>query len=56
MSATVAPAVARAEVEIFGPGGAAVVDFTAASGPDAYRTMYAELAEAIQLNQMPKLT
>ena len=23
--------------------------------PDAYRTMYAEFAEAIQLNQMPKL-
>jgi predicted dehydrogenase len=55
MSATTAPAVARAEVEIFGPGGAAVVDCTAASGPEAYRTMYAEFAEAIQQDRAPKL-
>jgi len=55
MSATTAPAVARAEVEIFGPGGAAVVDCTTASGPDAYRTMYADFAKAIQHNQTPKL-
>jgi predicted dehydrogenase len=39
---------ARAEIEIFGPGGSAVLDGTEASGPDAYETMVGEFADAVE--------
>jgi predicted dehydrogenase len=55
MSATAAPEIVRADVEIFGPGGAAALDCTRASGPDAYRTMYREFAEAIRNGGAPEL-
>jgi predicted dehydrogenase len=55
MSATAAPDVFRADIEIFGPGGAAALDRIQASTPDAYRTMYAEFAEAVQRDSAPPL-
>jgi predicted dehydrogenase len=55
MSATAAPEVFRADVEVFGPGGSAAVDCTQAPAPDAYRTMYAEFADAIQRGGAPQL-
>jgi predicted dehydrogenase len=55
MSATSAPETFRAEVEIFGPGGAATVDCTGASGPEAHQTMYREFADAVQRNTAPPL-
>ncbi|MDN3354339.1 Gfo/Idh/MocA family oxidoreductase [Actinomadura sp. DC4] len=39
---------ARAEVEIFGPGGSAVVDGTFASGKETYATMIGEFADAVE--------
>ncbi len=38
----------RAEVEVFGPGGAAAVDCAAAVGPDTFATMVAEFSAAIE--------
>jgi predicted dehydrogenase len=55
MSATVAPEILRADVEIFGPGGGAALDCTRASGPRAYQTMYREFAEAIRSGGAPAL-
>jgi predicted dehydrogenase len=55
MSATSAPGTARADVEIFGPGGSAMVDCSNASGPDAYQTMYREFADAVQGGSAPPL-
>jgi predicted dehydrogenase len=55
MSAMVAPEIFRADVEIFGPGGGAALDCTRASGPQAYRTMYREFAEAIRSGGAPAL-
>jgi predicted dehydrogenase len=39
---------ARAEIEIFGPGGAAVLDGAEVAGPDAYETMVGEFADAVE--------
>jgi predicted dehydrogenase len=55
MSATTAPDTFRAEIEIFGPGGAAVLDCARAQGPGAYRTMFAEFADAVRRGSMPPL-
>jgi predicted dehydrogenase len=55
LSATSAPDIFRADVEIFGPGGAATVDCTGTSGPDVYQTMYREFAAAVQRNSAPPL-
>ena len=55
MSATVAPEVFHADVEIFGPGGEATLDCSQASGPHAYRTMYREFADAIRSGGTPAL-
>jgi predicted dehydrogenase len=55
MSATAAPEIFRADVEIFGPGGGAALDCTRASGPHAYRTMYREFADAIRSGGAPAL-
>ena len=55
MSATAAPEIFRADVEIFGPGGGAALDCTRASGPHAYRTMYREFADAIRGGGAPAL-
>jgi predicted dehydrogenase len=38
----------RAEVEVFGPGGAAAVDCAGAVGPDTYDTMIGEFAKAVE--------
>ena len=38
----------RAEVEVFGPGGAAAVDCVGAVGPDTYDTMIREFANAVE--------
>ncbi|MGW3361550.1 Gfo/Idh/MocA family protein [Streptosporangium canum] len=45
----------RAEVEIFGPGGAAAIDCVAAVGPDAIDTMYREFAAAVEQGAPPEL-
>ncbi|MEQ4207088.1 Gfo/Idh/MocA family oxidoreductase [Actinopolymorpha sp. B9G3] len=37
----------RAEVEVFGPGGAAFVNCAAAAGPDSFATMVTEFAAAV---------
>jgi predicted dehydrogenase len=55
MSATVAPEIFRADVEIFGPGGGAALDCTRASAPHVYRTMYREFADAIVSGGAPAL-
>jgi predicted dehydrogenase len=55
MSATAAPGILRADIEIFGPGGAATLDCTRASAPNAYRTMYQEFADAIRSGGAPAL-
>jgi predicted dehydrogenase len=55
MSATAAPEIFRADVEIFGPGGGAALDCTRASGPHVYRTMYREFADAIRSGGAPAL-
>jgi predicted dehydrogenase len=55
MSATAAPEIFRADVEIFGAGGGAALDCTRASGPHVYRTMYREFADAIQNGGAPAL-
>lgn len=55
LSAVAAPEVFTATVEIFGPGGGASLDCTAASGPDGYRTMYQEFAEAMRTGGTPAL-
>ena len=38
----------RAETEIFGPGGAAAIDCAEVAGRDAYQTMVAEFADAVE--------
>lgn len=38
----------RAEIEIFGPGGAAALDSAGMAGPDAYATMVGEFADAVE--------
>jgi predicted dehydrogenase len=55
MSATGAAGTLRADIEIFGPGGGAVLDCTRASGPHAYQTMYREFADAIRGGGAPEL-
>ena len=55
MSATAAPEILRADVEIFGPGGGAALDCSRASGPQVYRTMYREFADAIRSGDAPVL-
>ncbi|MCU7730797.1 Gfo/Idh/MocA family oxidoreductase [Actinoplanes sp. KI2] len=55
MSATVPRGVSRAEVEICGPGGAATLDCVGVVGPPAYRTMYAEFADAVERQVTPAL-
>jgi predicted dehydrogenase len=55
MSPTSAVETFRAEVEVFGPGGAAAVDCTRASAPEAYRTMYGEFVDAIRRGSAPPL-
>jgi predicted dehydrogenase len=45
----------RAEVEVFGPGGAAYVDCAAATGPESYATMVAEFAAAVAGGTPPEL-
>lgn len=55
MSTTAAPEIFCAGIEIYGPGGGAALDCTRASGPDAYRTMYRELADAIRSGGAPAL-
>jgi predicted dehydrogenase len=46
MSGTVDVDPARADVEIFGPGGAAAIDCFAAVGSETYETMFSEFATA----------
>lgn len=46
ISGTVDVDPARAEVEIYGPGGTAAIDCRAAVGPDAFETMFSEFATA----------
>jgi predicted dehydrogenase len=53
MSATTAPDLFRAEVEIFGPGGGAALDCTRTSASEACRTMYREFADAVQRGSAP---
>jgi predicted dehydrogenase len=48
MTATGAPGERRAEVEVFGPGGAAFIDAEAAVGPETLDTMLAEFADAVE--------
>ena len=55
MSATAPRGVLRADVEIFGPGGAAALDCVGVVGPAAYRTMYAEFAAAVECQVTPAL-
>ncbi|HEY0531525.1 MAG TPA: Gfo/Idh/MocA family oxidoreductase [Actinoplanes sp.] len=55
MSATSAPGTFRADAEIFGPGGSATLDCTKVPGPEAYRTMYREFADAVQQGTAPPL-
>ena len=55
MSATVPHSIFRADVEIFGPGGSAALDCTGVVGPPAYRTMYAEFADAVERQVRPAL-
>jgi len=55
MSATVPRDSFRAGVEVFGPGGTAVLDCADVAGPDAYRTMYAEFAAAMERQTRPAL-
>lgn len=45
----------RAEVEVFGPGGAAFVDCAAAPGQDSYATMVTEFAAAVAAGTPPDL-
>jgi predicted dehydrogenase len=44
-----------AEIEVFGAGGQGGLDCTQVVGPDTYRTMYAEFAEAIRSGSAPRL-
>jgi predicted dehydrogenase len=46
MSGTVNVDPARADLEIYGPGGAAAIDCSAAVGPETYETMFSEFATA----------
>jgi hypothetical protein len=46
ISGTVDVEPARADVEIFGPGGTAAIDCVAAVGPETYETMFSEFATA----------
>jgi predicted dehydrogenase len=39
---------ARAEIEIFGPGGSAMIDCAEVTGPEAFQTMVAEFADAVE--------
>jgi predicted dehydrogenase len=55
MSATVPSSTFRAEVEIFGPGGTAVLDCSGVVDPATYRTMYAEFAAAVEGQVTPAL-
>ena len=45
----------RAEVEVFGPGGEAVLDCSHASGPESYRAMYDEFVAAVHEDVAPAL-
>jgi predicted dehydrogenase len=51
MSATASPDVFRAEVEIFGRGGEAMLDCTRLIDSDTYQTMFGEFAHAVQQNR-----
>jgi len=44
------PGVRRAEVEVFGPGGAATVDCTRVDTAEALGILYREFAEAVSLH------
>jgi len=55
MSATAEIGTLRADVEIFGSGGEALLDCTKVSLPDAHRTMYAEFVDAIGRGGPPPL-
>jgi predicted dehydrogenase len=55
MSASVPRGIVRAELEIFGPGGTAGLDCMGVVGPPAYRTMYAEFADAVERQVRPAL-
>jgi predicted dehydrogenase len=55
ITATAAPELFRADIEIFGRGGQATLDCTGVSGPDAYRTMYEEFADAVRRRSKPQL-
>ena len=55
MSASLPSSIFRAGVEIFGPGGAAALDCIGVVGPPAYRTMYAEFADAVERQVRPAL-
>ena len=45
----------RAEMEVSGPGGEAVLDCSHASGPEAYRAMYDEFVAAVHQEVVPAL-
>jgi predicted dehydrogenase len=45
----------RADVEVFGTAGTAAVDVTGAVGPEAFRTMFAEFARAVEQQAQPAL-
>jgi predicted dehydrogenase len=53
--ATSAPGLHRADVEVFGPGGAADIDCVAAVGELTYQTMFREFAEAVEARTSPEL-
>ncbi len=46
---------ARADIEVFGGGGSAEIECEAAAGPDAFPTMFAEFAQAVERGAPPGL-
>jgi predicted dehydrogenase len=55
LTATATPDSERADVEIFGSGGAAAIDSQDAAGPKEFATMYREFAEAVERGEPHEL-
>jgi predicted dehydrogenase len=55
LSATVAPDSQRADIEIFGSGGAAAIDCQEAAGQESFETMYREFAAAVERGEPHEL-
>jgi predicted dehydrogenase len=55
LSATATPDSQRADVEIFGSGGAAAMDCQEAAGPESFATMYREFAQAVERGEPHEL-